>query len=185
MSINIRGKDSHVSGVRHGTPLYIAPEILANGKAQKAADVYSFGVILWELYHGCLAWSQLMHLSKEGGVPASLPKKGKGRSKLSTYHPSLFAYHDCLLPRYEQLGRQCLKESPLLRPTFDEVLRELQSIKAEWDSKVTADLSLEHWGAEEPSSTGPQAQAPGKNEERDPEQAADPSRYEEVEEPVS
>ena len=39
MSMNIRGNDSHVSGVRHGTPLYISPEILQHGKASKAADV--------------------------------------------------------------------------------------------------------------------------------------------------
>ena len=60
MSMNIRGDHSHISGVRHGTPLYIAPEIISNGKASKSADVYSFGVILWELYHGSSAWQHLM-----------------------------------------------------------------------------------------------------------------------------
>ena len=39
MSMNMSGNKSHVSGVRHGTPLYISPEILHNGKASKAADV--------------------------------------------------------------------------------------------------------------------------------------------------
>jgi hypothetical protein len=80
-----------------------------------------------------------MNLSKAGGIPASLPKKGKGRSKLSTYHPSLFVYEDCLLPRYEQLGRACLKENPLLRPTFEEVLRELEAIRGEWEGKANGE----------------------------------------------
>ena len=53
------GGESHVSGVRHGTPLYIAPEILNNGKASKAADVYSFGVMMWELAHRKTAWQQV------------------------------------------------------------------------------------------------------------------------------
>jgi serine/threonine protein kinase len=53
------GVGSHVSGVRHGTPLYIPPEILANGKASKAADVYSFGVMMWEIFHGRTAWEQV------------------------------------------------------------------------------------------------------------------------------
>ena len=39
MSLNIRGNKTHVSGVNQGTPLYISPEILLNGKASKAADV--------------------------------------------------------------------------------------------------------------------------------------------------
>ena len=38
MSMNA-GLGSHVSGVRHGTPLYMAPEILIDGKTSKAADV--------------------------------------------------------------------------------------------------------------------------------------------------
>ena len=59
MSMNIRGNKTHVSGVRHGTPMYISPEILRNGKASKAADVYSFGVMMWELCHGMLAWQQV------------------------------------------------------------------------------------------------------------------------------
>ena len=48
-----------MSGVRHGTPLYIPPEILANGKASKAADVYSFGVMMWEIFHGRTAWEEV------------------------------------------------------------------------------------------------------------------------------
>ena len=59
MSMNIRGNKTHVSGVRHGTPMYISPEIVRNGKASKAADVYSFGVMMWELCHGMLAWQQV------------------------------------------------------------------------------------------------------------------------------
>jgi hypothetical protein len=43
MSMSIRGNDSHISGVRHGTPLYIAPEIVQNGKASKSADVSGVG----------------------------------------------------------------------------------------------------------------------------------------------
>ena len=40
MSTNMSGNKTHVSGVRHGTPLYISPEILHNGQASKAADVW-------------------------------------------------------------------------------------------------------------------------------------------------
>ena len=53
------GLGSHISGMCNGTPLYIAPEILNNGRTSKLADVYSFGVIMWELGHGKTAWSQV------------------------------------------------------------------------------------------------------------------------------
>ena len=56
LSLSLKCDKSHVSGVRHGTPLYIAPEIIKDSKLSKAVDLYSFGVILWELYHGVIAW---------------------------------------------------------------------------------------------------------------------------------
>ena len=34
----------------------VAPEIIKDNKISKAADLYSFGVIMWELYHGITAW---------------------------------------------------------------------------------------------------------------------------------
>ena len=47
---------THVSGVPRGTPMYIAPELLRTGQTSKASDVYAYGVLLWELYHGTTAW---------------------------------------------------------------------------------------------------------------------------------
>ena len=43
---------------RAGTPYYVAPEILRNGTLSKKADVFSFGVILWELYN-----QELVHMN--------------------------------------------------------------------------------------------------------------------------
>ena len=36
----------HVSSVKTGTPFYTAPEVVVSGTLTKAADVYSFGVLL-------------------------------------------------------------------------------------------------------------------------------------------
>jgi hypothetical protein len=39
-----------------GTMSHMAPEALLRGHISKAADVYSFGVTLWELFTGCHAY---------------------------------------------------------------------------------------------------------------------------------
>ena len=48
---------THVTGMRRGTPMYISPELLKSGKISRAVDVYAYGVLLWELYHGQTAWT--------------------------------------------------------------------------------------------------------------------------------
>lgn len=37
--------------VTHGAPLYTAPELQTSGQLRKAVDVYSFGLLLWEMCH--------------------------------------------------------------------------------------------------------------------------------------
>ena len=34
----------------------MAPEVLSSGMVSKAADVYAFGVLMWEMYMGQRAW---------------------------------------------------------------------------------------------------------------------------------
>ncbi|KAK9837249.1 hypothetical protein WJX81_001439 [Elliptochloris bilobata] len=45
----------------YGTITHMAPEVLRFNQISKAADVYSFGVILWELAAGCRAWVGMVH----------------------------------------------------------------------------------------------------------------------------
>lgn len=40
-----------------GTPTHMPPELLADGDLSKGTDVYAFGVIMWEVYHGKRAWA--------------------------------------------------------------------------------------------------------------------------------
>lgn len=41
----------HTPPSPQGTPYYMAPEVLAHGMLSREADVFSFGVVLWELFH--------------------------------------------------------------------------------------------------------------------------------------
>ncbi|EFJ43173.1 hypothetical protein VOLCADRAFT_119188 [Volvox carteri f. nagariensis] len=61
--------------VHHGTPYYQSPEVAEHGTCSLAADVYSLGVLLWELYHGTPPWRLKKHKARK---PAKLPANGDG-----------------------------------------------------------------------------------------------------------
>jgi|RhiMethySRZTD1v2_1073278.scaffolds.fasta_scaffold00080_45 protein kinase-like protein len=47
-----RTADAHGKGDRAGTPLYMAPEVIEDGQASPRSDVYSLGVLLYNLVTG-------------------------------------------------------------------------------------------------------------------------------------
>ena len=44
----------------HGTVTHMPPELLMDGRLSRATDIYSFGVILWEIYTARRAFAGLM-----------------------------------------------------------------------------------------------------------------------------
>ena len=52
---------THHSTRSHGTITHMPPEMLRSGTLTKAVDVYSFGVILWELITGKAPFQGLNH----------------------------------------------------------------------------------------------------------------------------
>jgi hypothetical protein len=45
--------------------IYLAPEVLANLETRrKEADIYSYGITLWEMWYGIQAFTELMPLNK-------------------------------------------------------------------------------------------------------------------------
>eukprot|EP00887_Chlorella_sp_A99_P005032 scaffold4.g5032.t1 len=87
-----------------GCAEYMPPELIADGVLTKAADVYAFGVILWEIYVGRRAW--------EGMKPTEVLKAVASHGKLE-FPPQ--TPH-----RLKVLGERCMEFDPALRPTFTE-----------------------------------------------------------------
>merc|ERR1712137_262211 len=40
-----------------GTPIYMAPEVIKKNKYSEKADVFSFGMVLWEIFTGCIPYN--------------------------------------------------------------------------------------------------------------------------------
>jgi len=52
MALRMRDDESHASGVGQGTPFYAAPEVVSGLQLHRESDVYSFGIMMWELMSG-------------------------------------------------------------------------------------------------------------------------------------
>ncbi|EGC29254.1 hypothetical protein DICPUDRAFT_159186 [Dictyostelium purpureum] len=96
-----------------GTPSWTSPEILRGQRYTDKADVYSFGIILWECatrqdpYAGIPPFQVIFAVGREGLRPP-IPKVGP--------------------PKYIQLIIDCLNENPNHRPSMEQVLERLEEI---------------------------------------------------------
>jgi len=99
------------SGV--GTPAFMAPEILDSKPYSKPADVYSFGISMYEL------WTEKTPYSSAGFTKpwdiAHFVVKGD-RLPIPSDMPALYAQIMC----------ECWQQDPSKRPTFAQVVKELQ-----------------------------------------------------------
>jgi hypothetical protein len=73
---------THISGAHDGTLTHMAPEMLLKGRQSKAADVYAFGLVMWEIYTGGRAFSdvpnmllghQIIHDKRRPIFPSGVP----------------------------------------------------------------------------------------------------------------
>ncbi|MFZ9886586.1 MAG: protein kinase domain-containing protein [Myxococcota bacterium] len=94
------------AGAIAGTPLYLAPELLNPGASLFVADMFSFGVLAFELLHE-------RH-------PFGAPVVGQTRPKVA---PANGACGDAALDR---LVLDCLSFEPARRPTADDALASLK-----------------------------------------------------------
>src|SRR5215469_9831882 len=103
IAANIQGAD-----VRAGTPAYMAPEQLAGKEVTPKSDIYSLGLVLYELLTGKRAFDA-----------ASLPELMKARTEGKITNPSTLVRD--LDPLVERVILRCLENDPAKRPAALEV----------------------------------------------------------------
>ncbi|KAF8067119.1 SIS8 [Scenedesmus sp. PABB004] len=97
-----------------GTPEWMAPEILRNEPSDEKADVYSYGVVLYELVTGAEPWTGLNPMQVVGAV-------GFAGQRL--------ALPPGLDPGVAGLISACWASAPAERPSFAQVLEVLRGFK--------------------------------------------------------
>ncbi|XP_010555009.1 PREDICTED: serine/threonine-protein kinase EDR1-like isoform X2 [Tarenaya hassleriana] len=97
-----------------GTPEWMAPEVLRNEPASEKCDVYSFGVILWELATRHIPWKGLNPMQVVGAVG------------FQNRRPEIPEHID---PTTAQIIRECWQTEPHLRPSFTQLMHRLKRLK--------------------------------------------------------
>jgi serine/threonine protein kinase len=96
-----------------GTPSWTAPEVLRNEKYDEYADVYSFGIVLWE----CITREDPFR-----GLPPFQIVIGVGTKGLRPPIPT-----DCPA-HWAKFITDCWGEDPTTRPSFDEIMKRLEEM---------------------------------------------------------
>jgi len=103
-----------------GSPLWMAPEVTRGEEYTFSADVYSFGILLWEIVFGKVPYQEHSH-SGNVHIRASIEE---------TFRPLVDL--KCALvsePRVICLMQKCWSHTPQHRPLLEDVVKELRAIK--------------------------------------------------------
>ncbi|KZV47715.1 map3k delta-1 protein kinase [Dorcoceras hygrometricum] len=100
-----------------GTPQWMAPEVLRNEPSDEKADVYSFGVILWELVTQKIPWENLNSMQVIGAV-------GFMNQRLEIPRD--------VDPQWASIIESCWLSEPQCRPSFQELMEKLREIQRQY-----------------------------------------------------
>ncbi|PWA71975.1 jacalin-like lectin domain-containing protein [Artemisia annua] len=130
-----------------GTQGYIDPEYAKTDILTKESDVYSFGIVLFEILCGRLAISREYHDERR-----SLAALAQRRFDEDRLHEIIFP---CLINQmnedsldvFSMVAYQCLKENRNERPTMASIVEKLEkALELQTTSKVTGIIRVGTWG---------------------------------------
>lgn len=106
-----------------GTPQWMAPEVLRNGPSDEKSDIYSFGVVLWELTTQKIPWDDRNAMQVIGAV---------------AFMNQRLEIPNDVDPRWASLIESCFDSEPRQRPTFQELLERLKDLQRQYTIEFQA-----------------------------------------------
>ncbi|KAL8223146.1 hypothetical protein R6Q57_020545 [Mikania cordata] len=140
-----------------GTEFYLDPEYARTGRLKKASDIYSLGVVLFEIFSGKLAYDSYYISKNEKGLAAIARnhfKKGKLKYLLDPkimdeahelgFTGKVEPDHDSL-DVFSRIAYQCVAKTQVERPSIKVVIKELEKALHFQENQIkTLKFSLEH-----------------------------------------
>ncbi|CAN4081815.1 unnamed protein product [Withania somnifera] len=110
-------RNTLVTGGVRGTLPWMAPELLngSSNKVSEKVDVFSFGIVLWEILTGEEPYANMYYGAIIGGIVNN------------TLRPPVPGFCD---PEWRILMEQCWAPDPSVRPCFTEIARRLRAMSA-------------------------------------------------------
>ena len=111
-----RKKSADLTMTSTGTPLWMAPEVSRNERYDSKADMYSFGIILYEVCKRRLPYADMKDLTAVG-LAVKVAMQGLRPTIEDDWHPGL-----------QSLMRDCYEADSSARPTFFEAELRLRKV---------------------------------------------------------
>jgi len=105
------------SNALHGTPPYMAPEVILHRAYERPVDAWAYGCVLAHMGTGQVPFSQLGELSKDISAEDVMNQVVQGRvTPIDLLVPS-----ETCPPPILELARQCVAVDPASRPAFETI----------------------------------------------------------------
>lgn len=111
-----------------GTPQWMAPEVLRNEPSDEKSDVYSYGVILWEIATEKIPWDNLNSMQVIGAV-------GFMNQRLEIPND--------VDPQWVSIIESCWHSEPQRRPSFQELLEKFKDLHRQYTLQLHSTRSTQ------------------------------------------
>lgn len=114
---------------------WAAPEVITKGAYSKASDIYSLGLVFWELISGSVPFN---HLRNQDDIRYEITQGNR------PIIPDIFktGKKSCFFLPYIRLIERCWKDNPSERPTCREVVEELETIYEAYMRTIIRDSAV-------------------------------------------